>query len=120
MRLPSFSPLLLILALFFGASILLTIRQNSLLSQAEEDLVMAGYLNPSDENNHQFFLSQGSTSARTITLEYHFDDAKVTQETLSLDPKEYRVLTPSSAPRSVTIRYQTRDHQEQTLTLYKK
>lgn len=111
---------ILILFLFFLSSVILTIRQDMLFSDADQAIVSLGYVEPGNASDKNFYISHQAAAKRTLTLEYRFPNQEVTTETITLEPKEKRVLTAPETSSAITVRYQDTDNQEQVLNLYKK
>lgn len=116
---PYFFPLL-ILILFLASSVFLTLREEALLQEADQHLVVIGYQEPRAENDSRFFIRHEAELPRTVAIEYHYENGEPVNDTVTLAPKETRVFTPAVPPLSITVRYQTEANQEQSLTLYKK
>jgi hypothetical protein len=117
----SFIPLFILL-LFFGATVFLNIRQEMILHEADQSLVSIGYVEPTNSSDTRFFVRQAGEQERAVELRYHYQGQDVKSETITLVPKEERVITPPSDPtlQSITVRYTDTNNQETVLTLYKK
>lgn len=110
---------LIILLLFFSASLLLTLRHEALLHEGDQAFVSVGYTNAHAADDGEFFILQTSDTARTLTIEYRYPTETKT-ETLTLSPQERRIISPDPVPITITVRYHDTANQEQVLTLYKK
>lgn len=116
-----FIPIML-LTLFAVAAFYLTLRQEILLGNADQDLVTASYLDPNSTDDASFVVSHKADTSRVLTIDYRYAGGQTKSETVTLNSQEKRIFSPDGLPLpiSITIRYTDSANQEQTLTLYKK